>query len=49
MPNTHSQYAIAMKKGDTRLNIRINEVLKHLKENGGYHHIYKKWFNYIEL
>ncbi|MET3115701.1 ABC-type amino acid transport substrate-binding protein [Pedobacter sp. CG_S7] len=49
MPNTHSQYAIAMKKGETRLNLRINEVLKHLKENGVYHQIYKKWFNYIEL
>jgi ABC-type amino acid transport substrate-binding protein len=49
MPNTHSQYAIAMKKGDTLLRQRINEVLKQLKENGVYHQIYKKWFNYIEL
>ncbi|MEJ5963501.1 substrate-binding periplasmic protein [Pedobacter immunditicola] len=49
MPNTHSQYAIAMKKGDTLLKLRINEVLKHLKENGVYHQLYKKWFNYIEL
>jgi ABC-type amino acid transport substrate-binding protein len=49
LPNTHSQYAIAMKKGDTLLKIRINEVLQHLKENGVYHQIYKKWFNQIEL
>ncbi|WP_432711753.1 substrate-binding periplasmic protein [Pedobacter sp.] len=49
LPQTHSQYAIAMKKGDTILRQRINEVLKHLKGNGFYHQIYKKWFNQIEL
>jgi ABC-type amino acid transport substrate-binding protein len=49
MPHTHSQYAIAMKKGDTLLKQRINEVLKQLKANGIYHRLYKKWFNHIEL
>jgi ABC-type amino acid transport substrate-binding protein len=49
MPNTHSQYAIAMRKGDTLLKQRINEVILHLKENGIYHRIYKKWLNQIEL
>lgn len=49
MPNTHSQYAIAMKKGDMHLKQRIDEVIKHLKDSGVYHQIYKKWFNQIEL
>ena len=49
MPHTHSQYAIAMKKGDVLLKLRINEVLNDLKENGVYQQLYKKWFNYIEL
>ncbi len=49
MPNTHSQYAIAMKKGETLLTRSVNEVLLHLKESGVYHQLYKKWFNYIEL
>ncbi|PTS99730.1 amino acid ABC transporter substrate-binding protein [Pedobacter sp. HMWF019] len=49
LPDTHSHYGIAMKKGDTELRHRINEVLRHLKENGVYHQIYKKWFTYIEL
>lgn len=49
LPETHSQYAIAMKKGDTVLKGRINDVLKLLKENGVYHQIYRKWFAQIEL
>jgi len=49
MPHTHSQYAIAMRKGDTLLKLRVNEVLSQLKENGVYQQLYKKWFNYIEL
>lgn len=49
IPETHSHYAIAMKKGDTELRNRINEVLKLLKENGAYHRIFKKWFTYIQL
>lgn len=49
MPNTHSQYAIAMKKGDTLLKLRVNEVIQNIKENGVYQQLYRKWFNYIEL
>ena len=49
LPNTHSQYGIAMKKGDTPLRLRINDTLIMLKENGVYHKLYKKWFSQIEL
>ncbi|PYF69520.1 substrate-binding periplasmic protein [Pedobacter nutrimenti] len=49
LPDTHSHYAIAMKKGDVELKKKIDKVLKRLKENGTYHRIYKKWFTYIEL
>eukprot|EP01132_Coremiostelium_polycephalum_P020104 gene20104-23898_t len=41
LPDTHSHYAIAMKKGDVELKKKIDKVLKRLKENGTYHRIYK--------
>lgn len=49
LPNTHSQYAIAMKKGDNPLRLRINDTIKMLRANGVYHQLYKKWFTQIEL
>ena len=49
LPNTDSQYAIAMKKGDVKLKEEFNEVLKLLKENGIYQTIYKKWFTDIQF
>ena len=49
LPNTDSQYAIAMKKGDLKLKEEFDEVLKLLKENGIYQTIYKKWFTDIQF
>ncbi|TCC99872.1 substrate-binding periplasmic protein [Pedobacter psychroterrae] len=49
LPNTDSQYAIAMKKGDVNLKEQFNEVLTLLKENGVYQTIYKKWFTDIQF
>lgn len=49
MPETDSQYAIAMKKGDLTLKQQINETLDLLKENGTFDAIYEKWFNDIRL
>ncbi|RZK79922.1 MAG: amino acid ABC transporter substrate-binding protein, partial [Pedobacter sp.] len=49
LPNTDSQYAIAMKKGDVALKEQFNKVLTLLKENGVYQTIYKKWFNDIQF
>ncbi|MDR6784366.1 ABC-type amino acid transport substrate-binding protein [Pedobacter africanus] len=49
LPKTDSSYAIAMKKGDTQLKARFNEVLRLLKENGTYQNIYKKWFSEIQF
>ncbi|WP_448633663.1 transporter substrate-binding domain-containing protein [Pedobacter panaciterrae] len=49
LPKTDSQYAIAMKKGDTQLRDQFNEVLGLLKENGTYQTIYKKWFTDIQF
>lgn len=49
MPETDSQYAIAMKKGDLALKQQINETLDLLKENGTFDAIYEKWFNDIRL
>ncbi|WGW11241.1 basic amino acid ABC transporter substrate-binding protein [Saxibacter everestensis] len=42
---TGESYGIAVKKGNTELKERINEVLKTAKEDGRYAEIYKKWFN----
>lgn len=44
LPSTESQYAIAMKKGDTTLKKMFNDALKHLKVTGVYDEIYAKWF-----
>lgn len=49
LPETDSQYAIAMRKGDVQLKDQFNEVLSLLKENGVYQTIYKKWFTDIQF
>lgn len=49
LPNTNSQYAIAMKKGDLKLKSKINQVLRKMKENGLYDSLFKKWFTGIQL
>jgi polar amino acid transport system substrate-binding protein len=42
--DTDEQYGIAVKKGNTALLDKINEVLKKSKESGEYDKIYEKWF-----
>ncbi|HEX7304236.1 transporter substrate-binding domain-containing protein [Lentzea sp.] len=42
--DTGEQYGIGMKKGNTALQTKVNEVLKKAKENGEYDKIYEKWF-----
>ena len=42
--NTNEQYGIGIKKGNTALTTKVNEVLKKAKESGKYDEIYKKWF-----
>jgi ABC-type amino acid transport substrate-binding protein len=49
LPETESQYAIAMKKGDVQLKDRFNEALAFIKENGVYEEIHKKWFTDIQF
>ena len=49
MPETESQYAVAMKKGDIELKERINEVMELLHDNGKYEEIHDKWFKQIKL
>lgn len=49
LPNTESQYAIALKKGDLELKKKFNGALKLLKENGVYDAIHEKWFSKIEF
>jgi ABC-type amino acid transport substrate-binding protein len=49
MPDTESQYAIAMKKGDVKLKNQINGAMELLKQNGTYDTIFKKWFSDIVL
>jgi ABC-type amino acid transport substrate-binding protein len=49
LPETDSQYAIAMRKGDVQLKDQFNEVLTLLRENGVYQTIYKKWFTDIQF
>ncbi|HKG07923.1 MAG TPA: transporter substrate-binding domain-containing protein [Pedobacter sp.] len=49
LPETDSQYAIAMRKGDIQLKDQFNEVLSLLRENGTYQAIYKKWFTDIQF
>uniref|UniRef100_UPI0031DAF39A transporter substrate-binding domain-containing protein n=1 Tax=Saccharothrix mutabilis TaxID=33921 RepID=UPI0031DAF39A len=41
---TGEAYGIGMKKGNTALQAKVNEVLKKAKENGEYDRIYEKWF-----
>ncbi|GLZ33151.1 basic amino acid ABC transporter substrate-binding protein [Lentzea sp. NBRC 105346] len=42
--NTGEQYGIGIKKGNTKLLAKVNEVLKKAKESGEYDKIYEKWF-----
>jgi ABC-type amino acid transport substrate-binding protein len=49
IPNTNSNYAIAMKKGDLTLKKQINEVLLKMKENGLYDALFSKWFTQMQL
>ncbi|MEJ2880062.1 substrate-binding periplasmic protein [Pedobacter sp. GR22-6] len=49
LPNTDSQYAIAMKKGDVQLKAQFDQALSTLKENGLYQTIYKKWFADVQF
>lgn len=41
---TNEKYGIGVKKGNTALLTKINEVLKKAKDNGEYDKIYEKWF-----
>jgi len=41
---TDEQYGIGMKKGNTALQTKVNDVLKKAKESGEYDRIYEKWF-----
>uniref|UniRef100_A0A7C3RQ42 Basic amino acid ABC transporter substrate-binding protein n=1 Tax=Dictyoglomus thermophilum TaxID=14 RepID=A0A7C3RQ42_DICTH len=43
-PFTKEQYGIAVRKEDTDLLKKINEILVNLKKTGKYKEIYKKWF-----
>jgi ABC-type amino acid transport substrate-binding protein len=49
IPNTNSNYAIAMKKGDVKLKNQINDVLRRIRENGLYDALIAKWFTQIQL
>jgi ABC-type amino acid transport substrate-binding protein len=49
IPETESQYAIAMKKGDLKLKDQINEVLREMKKNGLYDSLFAKWFKGMHL
>ncbi|WP_394614855.1 basic amino acid ABC transporter substrate-binding protein [Lentzea sp. JNUCC 0626] len=42
--DTGEQYGIGIKKGNTALATKVNEVLKKAKEDGRYDTIYEKWF-----
>ncbi|WP_330271886.1 basic amino acid ABC transporter substrate-binding protein [Lentzea sp. NBC_00516] len=42
--NTNEQYGIGLKKGNTALLTKVNEVLKKAKDSGEYDKIYEKWF-----
>ncbi|MFD5828964.1 basic amino acid ABC transporter substrate-binding protein [Lentzea sp. NPDC060358] len=42
--DTGEKYGIGIKKGNTALLTKVNEVLKKAKENGEYDKIYEKWF-----
>lgn len=49
LPETDTQYAIAMKKGDLKLKSQINAVLHHIRKNGVYQQLFVKWFTQIQL
>ncbi len=49
LPDTDTQYAIAMKKGDLKLKAKINTVLHTIRKNGVYQQIFTKWFTQIQL
>lgn len=49
IPNTNSNYAIAMKKGDVQLKGQINVVLQKMKKDGLYDELFKKWFTGMQL
>jgi polar amino acid transport system substrate-binding protein len=42
--DTNEQYGIGIKKGNTALAAKVNEVLKKAKDSGKYDEIYEKWF-----
>jgi polar amino acid transport system substrate-binding protein len=42
--NTGEKYGIGVRKGNTKLRDKINEVLKKAKDDGTYDKIYEKWF-----
>jgi len=44
-PFVEEEYAIAVRKGDTKMLETINAVIKELKENGEYDKIYAQFFN----
>lgn len=49
LPDTDTQYAIAMKKGDLKLKSKINSVLHTIRKNGVYQQLFAKWFAQIQL
>lgn len=49
LPETDTQYAIAMKKGDLKLKSKINGVLHTIRKNGVYQQLFAKWFAQIQL
>jgi ABC-type amino acid transport substrate-binding protein len=49
LPDTDTQYAIAMKKGDLKLKSQINTVLHNIRKNGVYQQLFAKWFTQIQL
>ncbi|XVS64379.1 transporter substrate-binding domain-containing protein [Actinosynnema sp. CA-299493] len=42
--DTGESYGIGLKKGNTALQAKVNEVLKKAKDSGEYDKIYEKWF-----
>jgi ABC-type amino acid transport substrate-binding protein len=49
LPNSSSQYAIALKKGNVDLKKSLNKVIDKLQENGFLKDNKRKWFDGIEL
>ena len=42
---TGEKYGLAMKKGNTELEKKVNDALTEIKKNGTYTKIFQKWFN----